>query len=156
MGWVGLVTWWVGLNWVTQNGPMDNSGPIQNRPPDKTRRSCLCRISRCKLSLETVWRSCLPAMVAIDWQAQRHTRHEKTVLSVSCRVVCIGQLLLTYLDFKFSVGDNLELSGIQFTPPKRTRHEQDSFVLSGEAVWISCNWKGVYPVQFSSAAVHPP
>jgi len=40
-------------------------------------------------------------------------------------------------DFKFSVGDSLELSGIQFTPPKRTRHRQDSFVVSGVAVWIS-------------------
>ena len=39
-------------------------------------------------------------------------------------------------DFKFSVGDSLELSGIQFTSPKRTRHRQDSFAVSGLAVWI--------------------
>ena len=27
VGWVGSVSWWVGLDWVTpQNGPMDNSG----------------------------------------------------------------------------------------------------------------------------------
>ena len=25
VGWVGSVSWWVGLCWVTQNGPMDNS-----------------------------------------------------------------------------------------------------------------------------------
>ena len=25
-GWVGSVSWWVGLDRVTQNGPMDNSG----------------------------------------------------------------------------------------------------------------------------------
>jgi len=28
-----------------------------NRPPDTTRRSCLCRVWRCALSLETVWQS---------------------------------------------------------------------------------------------------
>jgi len=32
------------------------------------------------------------------------------------------------------IGDSLELSGIQFAPPKRTRHGQDSFVASGVAV----------------------
>ena len=26
-------------------------------PPEKTRQSCLCRVSRCELSLETVWQS---------------------------------------------------------------------------------------------------
>ena len=26
LGRVGSVSWWVGLDWVTQNGPMDNSG----------------------------------------------------------------------------------------------------------------------------------
>ena len=26
MGWVGLVMWWVGLGWVEQIGPTDNSG----------------------------------------------------------------------------------------------------------------------------------
>ena len=29
LGWVGSVSWWVGLDWVTQNGPMDNSDPNQ-------------------------------------------------------------------------------------------------------------------------------
>ena len=28
-----------------------------HRPPDTTRRSCLCRVRRCELSLETVWQS---------------------------------------------------------------------------------------------------
>ena len=37
------------------------------------------------------------------------------------------QLLLTCTDLNFSVGDSLELSGIQFTPLKRTRHRQDRF-----------------------------
>ena len=31
--------------------------PNSHRPPDTTRRSCLCRARRCELSLETVWRS---------------------------------------------------------------------------------------------------
>jgi len=33
-----------------------------------------------------------------------------------------------------TVGDSVQLSGIQFTPPKRTRHRQDRFVVSGVAV----------------------
>jgi len=65
-------------------------------------------------------------------------RQDKTVPSVLSGVpVWIGRLLWTCSDFKFSVGDSLELSGIQFTLPKRTRHRQDSFVVSGVAVWIS-------------------
>ena len=31
--------------------------PNLHRPPDKTRRSCLRRVRRCELSLETVWQS---------------------------------------------------------------------------------------------------
>ena len=26
VGWVGSVIWWVGLGWVDENGPTDNSG----------------------------------------------------------------------------------------------------------------------------------
>ena len=37
-------------------------------------------------------------------------------------VVWIGQLLLTRWDFKFSVGDSLESSRIQFASPRQTRH----------------------------------
>jgi len=63
-----------------------------HRPPDATRRSCLCRVSRCELD------------------------------------DCSGRVQTS----KFPVGDSLGLSaGIQFTPPKRTRHRQDSFVVSG-------------------------
>jgi len=43
-------------------------------------------------------------------------------------------IALDVIDFNFFVGDSVELSGIQFTPPKRTRHRQDSFVVSGVAV----------------------
>ena len=42
-------------------------------------------------------------------------------MSVSC-LVNIGRLLRTCSDFKFSVDDSLELSGIQYTPPRQTRH----------------------------------
>jgi len=59
-----------------------------------------------------------------------HTRHDKTVLSVSC-LVCQCELddcsERVQNVFKFSVGVSLELSGIQFTPPKRTRHRQEQF-----------------------------
>ena len=65
--------------------------------------------------------------------------------------VWIGWLLWTCSDFKFSVCDSLELSGIQFTLPKRTRHRQDSFVVSGVALWISFNWVDLFrPVHVSS------
>jgi len=37
--------------------------PSSHHPPDKTRRSCLCRIGRCELSLEAVWQS-LPSTVS--------------------------------------------------------------------------------------------
>ena len=78
--------------------------------------------------------------VTLDWwplnaQFTPPARHDKTVLSVSC--LWIGRLLWTCSNFNFSVGDSLELSGIQVTPPKRTRHRQDSFVVCGVAVWIS-------------------
>ena len=60
----------------------------------------------------------------------------KTVLSVLCLVCrcesdnCSGQVQTSY----FLSGDRLESSGIQFTLPKRKRHRQDSFVVSGVAV----------------------
>jgi len=31
--------------------------PSSHRPPDTTKQSCLCRVMRCELSLETVWQS---------------------------------------------------------------------------------------------------
>jgi len=31
--------------------------PNSHRPPDTTRQSCLCRVWRCELRLETVWQS---------------------------------------------------------------------------------------------------
>ena len=67
-----------------------------------------------------------------------HRQPDTTKQSCLCRVwrsgVNWGQLLLTCSDFKSSVGDSLELSGIQFTTPKRTRYRQDSFVVSGASV----------------------
>ena len=55
---------------------------------------------------------------------------------VSGVAVWIEQLLLTCSDFQFSVGDSLELPGIQFKQSKQTRHGQNSFVGSGAAMWI--------------------
>ena len=68
--------------------------------------------------------------------AARQTRQNSPVCVVSCATVWIGQLLWTCSDFTSSVGDSLEWSGIRFTPPKRTRHGQDSFVVSCVVVWI--------------------
>ena len=62
---------------------------------------------------------------------------KQSCLCLSGVAVWIGQLLLTCSDFRFTVGDSLELSGIQFTPPKQTWHRQDSSVVSDVAVWIS-------------------
>ena len=52
--------------------------------------------------------------------------HDKTVLSVSC-LAWTGQLLWTCSDLKLSLGDSLELSGIQFTPQKRTQTQARQF-----------------------------
>ena len=59
---------------------------------------------------------------------------DKTRQSCLCRVLlCRCELddCPERLQSTFSVGDSLELSGIQFTPLKRTRPGQDSFVVSG-------------------------
>ena len=73
--------------------------------------------------------------------SHRRTRHDKTVLSVSCLAwQCeLHNCKLTCSDFGFSVGDSLELSGIQFTPSRQTRHRQDCFVGSGLAVLTGYN-----------------
>jgi len=56
----------------------------------------------------------------------------------------------------FSVGDSLELLGIQFTHTltKRTRHRQDSFVASGVAVQISCKARQLH-LWLSIVKTHP-
>jgi len=58
---------------------------------------------------------------------------DTTRRSCLCGVLCAG-VNWRCPGFVFSVGDSLELSGIQFALPKRTRHRQDSFVVSGVAV----------------------
>ena len=81
----------------------------------------------------------LPFWKPLNHHISAYNRHDEIVVCVvSGVVVWIGQLLLTCSDFKFSVNDSLELSGIQFTPPKRTRQRQESFVVSDMAVWIDC------------------
>ena len=81
----------------------------------------------------------LPFWKPLNHHISAYNRHDEIIVCVvSGVVVWIGQLLLTCSDFKFSVNDSLELSGIQFTPPKRTRQRQESFVVSDMAVWIDC------------------
>jgi len=67
---------------------------------------------------------------------------DTTKQSCLCRVWRGGVnwiIAVNVLNFQISVGDSLQLSGIQFTSQKLTRHRQGSFVVSGEAVWISFN-----------------
>ena len=74
-----------------------------------------------------------------------HRQPDASRQSCPCRVwcACVNWTIATNVfGLHTSVGDSLELSGIQFTPPKRTRHRQDSFVVSGVAVWISFNRPG--------------
>jgi len=62
---------------------------------------------------------------------------DTTRRSCLCRVWCAGvnwTIALNVFRLQISVGDSIELSGIQFTPPKRTRHRQDSIVVSGLVV----------------------
>jgi len=67
-------------------------------------------------------------------------RHDKTVLSLAWRCELDNCSERVQTSNFLSAGDSLELSGIQFTPPNRARHRQDSFVVSGVPVWISLNY----------------
>ena len=119
-----------------------------------TMRSWLCRVMRCELSRPDrptsafsvgVRPAVAPAVPAPPDTLRRRTHlsggradsvHtsilDTTKRSCLCRVWCTGVNWTIALNvFKFSVDDSLELSEIQFTPPKRTRHRQDSFVVSG-------------------------
>jgi len=78
---------------------------------------------------------CIFPSVCVTRQSRRNAeftslvKHDKTVLSVS-RPMCwlwIERLLWGCSDFKFFCRRQ---SWIQFTPAKRTRHRQDSFVVS--------------------------
>ena len=62
----------------------------------------------------------------------------------------MGQLMLTCSDLKVLVGDSLELSKIQFTPPKRTRYRQDCFVVSGVDVCMGMGKTGIPWVPWDS------
>jgi len=78
--------------------------------------------------------TCVFSALAQFTSPARQTRQDGPVCVVSGVPVWIARLLWTCSDFKFSVGDSLELSGIRFIPPKQTRRRQDSFVVSGVAV----------------------
>ena len=120
--------------------------PNSRLPPDTTRQCCPCRVRRCELSRPEKFVLCSAVALRSPTHsdAERTCRavgptqfpppHQtrKTVLSVSC-LTCRCEFgdwseRVQTADFQFSVGDSLELSGIQF---KRTRHRQDSFVMSG-------------------------
>ena len=82
-------------------------------------------------------------------------RHDKTVLSVSC-LLCRCELddcSERVETSNFLSGDSVELSGIQFTPPTRTRHGQDSFVVSGVAVRCELASRQKYDSQQLSSSV---
>jgi len=100
-------------------------GPNSHHPPDKTRRSCLCRVRRCELSRpdtcvlrrsassgrtappDTDQTQNAPVWRSGRLSSHRHTGHDKTVVSWCDLDNCY---ILTCSDFKFSVGDSLELS----------------------------------------------
>ena len=120
-----------GVNWV---GPTAQQVRSASECVRRSHRQCLRRPTHS--DAERTCREVGPTKFTPPYQA----RQDGPVCVVSSGVpVWIGRLLWTCSDFKFSVGDSLELSGIQFTPPKRTQHRQDSFVASDVAVWISLN-----------------
>jgi len=91
--------------------------PNSHHPPDKTRRSCVCRIRRCKLNRLDRRTSafCVGVRPAVAlrrpthsdadqtqnapvWRSgrlnsHRHTRYNKTVLSVSCLAWGVNSLI---------------------------------------------------------------
>ena len=60
--------------------------------------------------------------------SHRHARHDKTVLSASCLA---WRCELDNCSERVQISNFLPLSGMQFTPPMRTRHRRDSFAVSG-------------------------
>ena len=87
--------------------------PNSHRPPDKTRRSCLCRIWRCELSRPdkcVLRRSASGGRTAPPDTPRHRPDTERTCLAVE---------------------------PTQFTPPHQTRQNSPICVVSGVAVWIS-------------------
>ena len=71
-----------------------------------------------------------------------HHPPHKTTLSCLCRVWCAGvneTIALNVFRLQIFCRRQSSVFGNIVTPPKRTRHRQDSFVVSGVAVWISFN-----------------
>jgi len=67
-------------------------------------------------------------------------RHDETVQSVSClaRRCELDNIAVNVFRLQiFCRRQSWVVAGIQFTPPKRTRHRLDIFFLSGVAMWIS-------------------
>ena len=121
--------------------------PNSHRPPDTTQTGLYCRVSRCELSVPDRRTSafCVRVRPAVALRRPTHSDTERTCLAVEpthfhtstpdttkqscpCRVrrggvnwtVAINVIRLQI----FCRLDSLELSGIQFTPPKRTRNRR--------------------------------
>jgi len=119
--------------WIESRNSLTKSEQSADRPPDAPDAEPTQNAPSNILS-KTVRRS-------DRLNSHRHTRHDKNCRAcvVSGVALWIGQLLLTCSDLKFSVGDSHESSRTQFTPPRQTRHRQDSFVGSGLVAWIGFN-----------------
>ena len=68
MGWVGSVVWWVGLGWIDENRPMDNSAVMQSQKFSPRRRPTSLGGRTAKFNqLETVTTfTYKPSLVKID------------------------------------------------------------------------------------------
>ena len=116
---------------------VDSNCPIHTATSDTTQTELFCSVW-CELSRPDRQTGAFSVWSASECDRRTHSDAERT-----CRAVGVTQFTPPHQtrqdgpvcvvsgarsDFKFSVGDSLELSGIQFTLPKRTRHRQDSFV----------------------------
>jgi len=123
--------------------------PTSHRSPDTTKRSCLCRVGRCGLSLETVWQS-------LNSQLRDHlhrvtfsekfrpslviccTHHAHIVLAYNV-AKCARSASLRPPDALRRKPDKertcLAVKQTQFTPPHQTQQNSPVCVVSGVTVW---------------------
>jgi len=109
----------------------------------RSHRQCMCRPTH-----SVAERTCR-AVGPTQFTPPHQTRQDGPVCVVSGepRAVWIGRRGRTIALSVFRFQNSLELSGIQFTPPKWTRQRQDSFIVSGVAVWIYCRLNYLNPIQ---------
>ena len=116
-----------GVSWV---GPTARQVRSASECVRRSHRQCLRRPTHS--DAERTCRAVGPTQLT----PPHHSRQDRPVCVVSGMPMRIGRLNAFRLNF-FSVSDSLKLSEIRLTQPKRTRHRQDSFVVSGVAVWTS-------------------